>query len=163
MTRSPNRVRTVPDIETFIVNPGSPDVAICARWRAEGFSVLETSVEAETKLLEAFVADQRHQVALIAKSDGVPLGTCLLVPSELDPNHAVSPWLAGLFVAPEHRRRGAGAILVRAIEDQARSRGDARLYLYSDDAIGFYERLGWTVLDRTMWKGYDTALMARDL
>jgi len=41
----------------------------------------------------------------------------------------VSPWLAGLFVAPEHRRKGAGAILVRAIEDQARQRGFSRLTL----------------------------------
>jgi len=153
----------MPDIQTFIVAPGTPDVAVCARWRAETFTVLDTSIAQETRSLEVFVADQRRQVALIAKADGIPLGTCLLVPSELDAHHAVSPWLAGLFVAPEHRRKGAGAILVRAIEAQARMRGASRLYLYSDDAIGFYERLDWTVLDRTMWKGFDTALMARDL
>ena len=153
----------MPDIQTFIVAPGTPDVAVCARWRAETFTVLDTSIAQETRSLEVFVADQRRQVALIAKADGIPLGTCLLEPSELDAHHAVSPWLAGLFVAPEHRRKGAGAILVRAIEAQARMRGASRLYLYSDDAIGFYERLDWTVLDRTMWKGFDTALMARDL
>jgi GNAT superfamily N-acetyltransferase len=153
----------MPDIQAFIVDPGTPDVAICARWRAEGITVLNTSIEAETRSMEAFVADQKHQVALVAKSDGVSLGICLLVQSEIDPNHPVSPWLAGLFVAPEHRRKGVGAILVRAIEAQARLRGASRLYLYSDDAIGFYEGLGWTVLDRTMWKGFDTALMAREL
>jgi len=153
----------MPDIQTFIVAPGTPDLGICARWRAETFSVLGTSIEEETRSLAAFVADQKHQAALIAKSNGIPLGTCLLVQSEVDPNHAVSPWLAGLFVAPEHRRKGAGAILVRAIEDQARSRGASRLYLYSGNAIPFYERLGWIVLDRTMWKGFDTALMAREL
>ncbi len=153
----------MPSIQTFVVNPGSPEVAICARWRAETFSVLGSNIETETRRLEAFVTDQKHQVALIAKLDGTPIGTCLLVPSEIDPNHTVSPWLAGLFVAPEHRRQGAGGTLVRAIEEQARIRGVSRLYLYSDDAIRFYLRLGWEVLDRTMWKGFDTALMARDL
>src|SRR6516162_518123 len=55
------------------------------------------------------------------------------------------------------------AVLVRAIEDQARQRGFSRLYLYTSDAVGFYERLGWELLDRTNWKGFDTALMVRDL
>jgi GNAT superfamily N-acetyltransferase len=35
-------------------------------------------------------------------------------------DHDVTPWPAGLFVVPEYRRWGAGAVLVRAIEDQAR-------------------------------------------
>lgn len=111
--------------------------------------------------MELFAADQGRGVALVAKADGEPIGTCL--ESEIEPNHDVSPWLAGLFVVPERRRKGAGAILVRAIEDQARQRGFSRLYLYTTDAIGFYARLGWSVLDRTNWRGLDTALMVRDL
>ena len=113
--------------------------------------------------MELFASDQRRGVALVAKADGEPIGTCFLVESEIEPNHDVSPWLAGLFVVPERRRKGAGAVLVRAIEDQARQRGFSRLYLYTSDAVGFYERLGWEVLDRTNWKGFDTALMVRDL
>lgn len=153
----------MPNIQTFVVSPGTPEVAICARWRAETFSVLGSNIEAETRRLEAFVTDQKHQVALIAKLDGTPIGTCLLVPSEINPNHAVSPWLAGLFVTPEHRRKGAGGILVRSIEAHARLRGHSRVYLYSVDAVGFYEKLGWTALDRTKWEGFDTTLMARDI
>jgi GNAT superfamily N-acetyltransferase len=68
-----------------------------------------------------------------------------------------------LFVVPEHRRKGAGAVLVRAIEDQAHQRGFSRLYLYTTVAVGFYARLGWVVLDRTNWKGLDTTLMVRAL
>ncbi|WP_164940895.1 GNAT family N-acetyltransferase [Bradyrhizobium zhanjiangense] len=70
---------------------------------------------------------------------------------------------ARLFVVPEYRRKGAGAALVAAIEDQARQREFSRLYLYTTDAAGFYARLGWAVLDRTNWKGFDTALMVRNL
>jgi GNAT superfamily N-acetyltransferase len=150
-------------VQTFIVEPRTPELAICARWRANAFSVLEASFEQELGSLELFAADQSNGVALVAKVDGEPCGTCLLVESEIEPNHDVSPWLAGLFVVPEHRRKGAGSALVRAIEAQARQRGVSRLYLYTTEAVEFYVRLGWTVLDRTKWKGFDTALMVRDL
>jgi GNAT superfamily N-acetyltransferase len=151
------------NIQTFILEPQTPELAICARWRANAFSVLKASYEQELRSLERFASDQGHGVALVAKADATPIGTCLLVESEIEPNHDVSPWLAGLFVVPEHRRKGAGAELVRAIENQALQRGFSRLYLYTTDAVGFYERLGWSVLDRTNWKGLDTALMVRDL
>ncbi|MGY4283732.1 GNAT superfamily N-acetyltransferase [Bradyrhizobium sp. LM2.7] len=121
------------------------------------------SFEEELKSLELFASDQTHGVALLAKADDEPIGTCLLVESEIEPNHDVSPWLAGLFVVPAHRRKGAGAVLVRAIEDQAREREYSQLYLYTTDAAGFYARLGWSMLDRTSWKGFETALLVRDL
>jgi GNAT superfamily N-acetyltransferase len=151
------------NIQTSIVGPGTLELAICARWRANTFSVLQTSFENELKSLELFASDQRHGVGLVAKADGEPIGTCLLVESEIEPSHDVSPWLAGLFVVPEHRRKGAGAVLVRAIEDQARRRGSSRLHLYTTDADAFYARLGWLVHDRTNWKGRDAAFMIRDL
>ena len=150
-------------VQTFIVEPRTPELAMCARWRANAFSVLEASFEQELRSLEQLASDQSRGVALVAKADGEPCGTCLLVESEIEPNHDVSPWLAGLFVIPEHRRKGAGSALVRAIEAQARQRGVSRLYLYTTEAIEFYARLGWTVLDRTKWKGFDTTLMVRDL
>jgi GNAT superfamily N-acetyltransferase len=151
------------NLQTFIVKPGTPELAICARWRADAFSTLQASFEDELRSLELFASDQSHGVGLVAKADGEPIGTCLLVESEIEPNHDVSPWLAGLFVVPEHRRQGAGAVLVRAIEDQARERGFSRLYLYTRDAVGFYLRLGWSVHDHTDWKGQQTAFMVRDL
>jgi GNAT superfamily N-acetyltransferase len=147
------------DIQTFIAEPRTPELAMCAHWRANAFSVLKATFEQELRALELFAADRSRGVALVAKADGESIGTCLLVESEIEPNHDVSPWLAGLFVAPEHRRKGAGAVLVRAIEDQARQ----RLHLYTTGAVAFYMGLGWEVLDRTNWKGFDTAPMARDL
>jgi GNAT superfamily N-acetyltransferase len=148
------------NIQTFIVSPRTPELVICARWRA---SALEVSFEQELTSLELFASDPTHGVALVAKANCVPIGTCLLIESEIEPNHDVSPWLTGLFVVPEHRRKGAGAALVRAIEDQARQREFSRLYLHTADAAGFYESLGWEVMERTNWKGVDTAVMIRDL
>ena len=158
------RGQSVPRIETFVLHPSSPEISTCAKWRVEAFAdVIETDVEAEQRSLKAFASDQSVQVALVARLDGVPAGTCLLVRSELEPCHPVSPWLAGLYVALEHRSQGVGSVLVRAIEDQARQRGRRRLYLYTDSAVDYYERLGWSTIDRTDWKGSPTVLMAREL
>jgi GNAT superfamily N-acetyltransferase len=125
--------------------------------------VLGKDVEGEQKSLEVFTSDQTEQVALVAKLDGILAGTCLLVRSEPEPCHPVSPWLAGLYVTPEHRRQGVGRMLVKAIEDQARQRGSRRLFLYTRSAVNYYERLGWSTIDQTDWKGISTALMVREL
>lgn len=154
----------MPRIQTFVLQPSAPEIPACAKWRVEAFGdVLETSVEAEVKSLAAFTSDQRAQTAVVAKLDGVLAGTCLLVPSELAPCHPVSPWLAGLYVAPEYRRHGAGQALVTAIEDQARERGYRRLYLYTRGAAGYYERLGWRAVERFDWKGSPATFMAQEL
>ncbi|MFT3941695.1 GNAT family N-acetyltransferase [Rhodopseudomonas sp.] len=109
------------------------------------------------------MADPSDQVALMAMQDDEPAGTALLVRSEIAPVHDVTPWLAGLYVAPAHRRHGVGAALVGAIEDQARQRGHRRLFLYTTDAADYYQRMGWSIVDRTRWNGADTVLMAIDL
>lgn len=140
------------------------ELRLCAQWRVDTFAgVIGASFDDEFASLERFVADRRHQVVLVDTRNGDAAGTCLLVPSEIEPAHSVSPWLAGLFVSPEHRRHGVGTALVRAIEDEARARGHRALFLYTTDAIGYYERLGWTVRDRVEWLGYPTALMEREL
>ena len=154
----------MPQIQVFALQPASPEIADCARWRAEAFShVLERTAQAEQDSLEAFISDQSDQVALVASRDGIPAGTCLLVRSEPEPVHPVSPWLAGLYVVPSHRRHGIGQALVRAIEEQARQRGHRRLYLYTHHAAAYYRRLGWTATDQVDWKGSPTTLMVRDL
>lgn len=72
-------------IQTFIVQPGTPELVICARWRANALSVLQTSFEEELKALELFASDQTRGVALVAKTNDGPIGTCLLVRDRAGP------------------------------------------------------------------------------
>ena len=143
--------------QTFIVEPSTPELAICARWARKCLfsapSILRAGIAVDG------VICCRSGTRCSAGREGRWRANRNVSRAEIEPNHDVSPWLAGLFVVPERRRKGAGAILVRAIEDQARQRGFSRLYLYTTDAIGFYARLGWSVLDRANWRGLDAALM----
>jgi hypothetical protein len=63
------------NIQTLTVEPATPELAICARWRANAFSVLQASFEQELRSMELFASDQSHGVALVAKADGEPVGS----------------------------------------------------------------------------------------
>jgi GNAT superfamily N-acetyltransferase len=52
--------------------------------------------------------------------------------------------LDGLFVLPEHMRRGIGAALVRDAAERARARGAVKLdVIANDNALRFYQRAGF--------------------
>jgi len=57
-----------------------------------------------------------------------------------------------LAVVPEHRGQGVGSLLMRALLDEAASRGVGTIFLEvradNDIALGIYERLGFTTIDR---------------
>jgi len=144
--------------------PGAEAIAICARWRHDAFlKELDYSYEGALRQLDELVARQDGEAALLAEVDGVPAGTCLYVRDELEPHHDLTPWLAGLYVAPEFRGRGVARDLVAAIERHAGSVGCRRLYLYTVTAEGLYVKCGWAIAERFDWGGAPFVLMQKDL
>ncbi|MBB6172430.1 putative GNAT family N-acyltransferase [Nocardiopsis mwathae] len=75
---------------------------------------------------------------LLARLDGVPVGTGRLVPK------GTRGKVGRLAVLSCTRGTGTGAALVRALEDRARARGLVGIDLDAQtQAIGFYEKLGY--------------------
>jgi len=70
------------------------------------------------------------------------IGTVVLKTREFE-QFGEAPWLAGLFVVPQHRKSGIGMQLLRAAEKKAVSMGVHKLYLYTPCAQRFYQTLGW--------------------
>ena len=152
------------------LEPGSPLIPILAAWRhraffeAEGYTPDQSVAQLDGLVRLSAETPDTYQVALVAELDGAAVGTCLLIDREPVTRHPdLTPFLAGLFVVETARRQGIGAALVRAVEDQARVHGFARLYLYTDTARPFYERLGWRLQDAFDWDGDPFSLMAREL
>ncbi len=54
--------------------------------------------------------------------------------------------LRSVLTLPDFRRKGLAARLVRALHEQARQAGLRRLYLITEDAAGFFSRLGYEPL-----------------
>lgn len=75
----------------------------------------------------------------------------------------LAPWLAAIVVTPEGRGQGVGTKIVRACEQRAAKNGISTLYLSTDRAEKFYQKLGWERIEYRQSLGVKVALMKRDL
>jgi GNAT superfamily N-acetyltransferase len=78
------------------------------------------------------------------------VGTVGLWENDLESRPDLTPWLAALYVAPEHRGSGVGGALVEALVAAARGLGVPRLFLHTETASDYYRKKGWRFLFRTV-------------
>jgi GNAT superfamily N-acetyltransferase len=72
-------------------------------------------------------------------------------------------WLTNMFVLPEHRKQGLAQVLLNRAEDYARSLQLKNIYLYAQDAEGYYKKRGWLVLKTVMLEGQKLKVLVRHL
>ena len=89
-----------------------------------------------------------NQLLVVAVAEEEVVGTLqLTVIAGLSRGGALRGQIEAVRVRSDHRRRGAGADLVRWAVEEARRRGCAMVQLTSDksrtDALRFYERMGF--------------------
>lgn len=88
-------------------------------------------------------------LALVAHDGPAFLGTSSVIASDLEERPHYTPWVAAVWVEPQHRSRGIGAALVERAARDGFASGAQRLYLCARPArTGFYRRLGWIPLER---------------
>ena len=102
-------------------------------------------------------------VTFVALEDTTLLGSASLVEDDMDTYPDLSPWLASVYVAPEHRRQGIGSALVRRVVEEAAALGSKTLFLFTPDRESLYARLGWKVRSREQYRGVDVVVMELDL
>mgnify|MGYP001035410033 CR=1 FL=1 len=140
------------------------DVEAVARLRIEAFFKDSDRTMAEDAAgLRELLRGDGFECSLVARIDAEAVGSILFVRHELEPAHALTPWLAGLVVAENFRRQGIGAALVRAVETHARAVGTGRLHLYTWQARNFYAALGWQAVERIVQDGEPMFLMIREI
>lgn len=122
----------------------------------------EQSLASVQHRIESWLTRDKIPTALVAICDGQVIGTVALKEKELE-QFSYSPWLAGVFVLPEFRSRGVGALLIDAAEKKAKSLGVSRLFLYTPSSETYYETLGWQTLVRHELAGEPITIMAKDL
>ena len=82
-------------------------------------------------------------------------GFCTLLCADYYPDNRYSPWISTVFVAEPFRGHRLSSALIAAAEAHARACGFTRVYIPSD-MTGFYERYGYTRIDRLVNYGGDT-------
>ena len=135
-----------------------------ARWHHDQFSYLDpdSSVEKHAAMLGRTL--QRGQVPttfVVLEGDAL-LGSASLVRRDMSIRPALTPWLAAVYVTPEHRGKGVGTALVHRAVIEAQRVGVENVYLYTPDKEQFYARRGWSVSERVEYRGWDVVIMAID-
>lgn len=103
-------------------------------------------------------------VGLVAlDAAGEPLGTAALKAAFTPEFAHLTPWASAGWVRPDLRRHGLGALLVRALEGEARRLGHTHLYCATATAITLLEREGWTDHAQTVHDGHLIRIFQRAL
>ncbi|MBR2817965.1 MAG: GNAT family N-acetyltransferase [Reyranella sp.] len=121
------------------------------------------TLEERTARIRGKMNVDRIPIAFVAlDEEGRIVGTASLIFDDLegDPRN---PWLASVFVRPEHRKKGIASALVRTVEDAARRLGYSRLYLFTSSAPALYAGLGWQALEQRVYRGEHIQVMDKSL
>lgn len=116
----------------------------------------------------ALNADYEHfrpgdELIWIIEVDSQCVGSIALVTEDDLPDIDYSPWMAAFVIDPDQRSRGIGTEIVAIFEEQCRSLGINRLYLWTEDLGDWYRSLGYHDLSRLQFGEIDATVMAKDL
>ena len=136
-------------------------LSILAEWQHAEWGHLRPgdTLEARTNRLRAEGERGRIPLTVVAHENGQVLGSASLIPHDMDTRLELSPWLAGVFVGTDYRRKGIGAQLGRRIMTEAASLKVPVLYLYTVHSENFYARLGWSLQEHTGYRDQNVAIM----
>lgn len=134
----------------------APEIA--AHWQP--YLPDETLEKREAKL-RAHMSIDALPIAWVAHIGGEVLGTAALRIADLEGREDLMPWLGGVFVRHQFRRRGVASALCRVAEEKAWALGFDRLFLFTLDHQSLYERLGWSNYEPAVWCGHESEIMVK--
>jgi GNAT superfamily N-acetyltransferase len=131
-------------------------------WR-EIYQRRGVTVTAVRKAIEERTNVGSLPLAIVALHNGQAVGTATIKLQDLDCRPQLTPWLAGVMVAPAFRRQGVATALIERIVEEARRLGLPRLYLWTPASEQMYARRGWSRLERLQYFDSEITIMDRDL
>ena len=117
------------------------------------------SLQDRIQSMQAYLNDDQIPSTFIHRRDGQLTGSAALVDCDMDTRADLTPWLASVFVAPDYRRQGIGSELVRQVMKAAVQAGFEKLYLFTPDQVGFYQGLGWCIMEHTTYRDCPVTVM----
>jgi predicted N-acetyltransferase YhbS len=136
-------------------------ISVLATWHRREWGNYRPEETTEMRAAKLRAASGRRQIpSVVVACDGdTLLGGAMLIAHDMETRPQWTPWLAGVVVAPEHRRQGIAAALIERVITEARSLGFTELYLYTFSTERYYARLGWAFVEQSMYLGADVTIM----
>ena len=76
------------------------------------------------------------------------VGFCTLRIENLEKYPKLTPWICSVMILEEYRNQGYGRALIHSAIDILKELGYKQAYLWTDQAPEFYEKLGFTYLQK---------------
>lgn len=93
--------------------------------------------------------DDRIPLTMVAFDGDLLVGSVTIKNDDFARRSDLNPWIAGVFILPEHRGKGYSPQLIAHAEDIARDKFKLdTIYLYTGSAEGLYTKTGYTVVER---------------
>ena len=136
-----------------------------AAWHHSEWSHLYPGMQLDSRIarMAGFLEAGLVPTTFVAVDGDVVLGSAAIIESDMDTRPTLSPWLASVYVDESRRGQGVGSRLVKHVMAAAQREGIEKLYLFTEDRVAFYERLGWQVLAREDYHGESVTVMEVNL
>ena len=101
-------------------------------------------------------------IILVAIKEGDPVGTASIVESDMEIHPDLKPWMADVYIKEDQRKKGYGSRLVKRILNEAVKLDFNEIYLFTPDQRSFYERLGWKLYQKEIYREEKVDIMLYD-
>lgn len=118
-----------------------------------------STLEKRLEKTKRYLCDEPIPSTFVAVDSGDVLGSAAIIEHDMDTRMEYSPWLASVYVAPEHREKGIGSKLVSYIMSFAKKNNTNNLYLFTPDKEQFYKRLGWNTIHLEPFNEVEVCIM----
>lgn len=142
-----------------------PDfIDACAAWTYGQWGVGSTrTLESTLQRFRQAAGDQNIPLTFVAHIGDRPVGMASLFDDDCDLRPELRPWLAAVFVHPDHRGNGIAGLLIQTVEHAAQRLGEGALYLTTKDSQNLYARYGWRHAGIVQYPQCDLYLMHKAL
>lgn len=133
-----------------------------ARWHFAEWGYLQPNETLEERIerLKKSCGFKQVPTVVIGLLGDTLCGSAMLVAQDMDSKPEFTPWLAGVYVAPEYRSKGYGAALIERIIKEAATLNMSKIYLYTPDAEDYYLKLGWLIVERCRYRDVNVSIMS---
>lgn len=135
---------------------------IVANWHQDEWSHYNPGKTVQDRIQEyksEFLKGGLLPTMLVVVNNGVPLGTAALVECDMEGREHLSPWLASVYVPKEHRKKGIGEKVVKAIMQLVEENNLESFYLYTPESESWYQNMGWKTIEKLNFHGDDVTIM----
>ena len=137
-------------------------IPMLAKWHHEEWAHFNprTTLENRIERYHEYLGDAPLPSTYVACKNSDILGSAAIVKHDMKTRMEYSPWLASVFVPPQHRNNGIGTRLVSHVMTIAVKNGFDSLYLFTPDKERYYRKLGWSTIHKEFYSDTQVFVMS---